>query len=132
MRTPPPGRSGGTWQPAASLVIQRTEKDGMAVATGEGMAVALETALTPELEAEGFAREFVSKVQNLRKERNFDVADRIAVVCEAPESAVASLRKHADYICGEILAAKLDFGPAANGAECDVNGVVCKVAVEKA
>jgi len=117
---------------AADLVIQRTEKDGMAVATGDGVTVALETALTPELEAEGFAREFVSKLQNLRKERDFDVADRIAVVCEAPETAVSALKAHSDYIRGEILAAKFDFGPAANGAECDVNGVVCKVAVEKA
>ena len=117
---------------AADLQIQRTEKDGMAVATGDGVTVALETALTPELEAEGFAREFVSKLQNIRKEMDLDVADRIKVVCETPEAAAASLKIYTDYICEETLTTDLQFAPAAEGTELDVNGVICKVTVAKA
>jgi isoleucyl-tRNA synthetase len=104
----------------------------MAVATGDGVTVALETALTPELEAEGFAREFVSKLQNLRKEQALDVADRIKVVCDVPENAVASLKTNAAYICEETLTTDLQFAPAADGVELDVNGVICKVTVVKA
>ena len=117
---------------AADLQIQRTEKDGMAVATGDGVTVALETALTPELEAEGFAREFVSKLQNIRKEMDLDVADRITVVCDAPETAAASLKTYSSYICEETLTTSLQFAALAEGTELDVNGVICKVTVARA
>ena len=116
---------------AGDLLIQRTEKDGMAVATGDGVTVALETALTPELESEGFAREFVSKLQNIRKEMDLDVADRIQVICDAPEAAVASLKAYTGYICEETLTTDLQFAPVTDGVELDVNGVICKVTVSK-
>ena len=116
---------------AGDLLIQRTEKDGMAVATGDGVTVALETALTPELESEGFAREFVSKLQNIRKEMDLDVADRIQVICDAPEAAVASLKAYTGYICEETLTTDLQFAPVSDGVELDVNGVICKVTVSK-
>ncbi|MBO5763568.1 MAG: isoleucine--tRNA ligase, partial [Lentisphaeria bacterium] len=118
---------------AADLVIQREEKANMAVATGDGVTIALETALTPELEAEGFAREFISKLQGIRKEMDLDVADRIRVVCEiAPESA-AQLQNYADYIQNETLTVALYFAAAGSDAvEVRVNEVPCRVAVQKA
>ena len=117
---------------ADDLVIRREEKADMAVATGDGVTIALETALTPELEAEGLAREFVSKLQGLRKELDLAVADRIDVTCETDEAAAAVLASFRDYICRETLTVELVFGPAGEGAaELPVNDTRCRVAVRR-
>ena len=115
---------------AADLVIRRDEKPGMVAASENGVTIALATELTPELVAEGLARELVSKIQNLRKERNFDVTDRIIVAYDAPAEAAAAFVKFRDYIAGEVLAT--EFAPGAGDTELDVNGTTVKVAVRKA
>ena len=71
---------------ADDILIQRTEKEGMTVANEDDITVALDTRLSPELIQEGWAREIVSKLQNLRKELRFEVTDRIRVVYDAPTS----------------------------------------------
>ena len=89
---------------AEDLVVQREEKPGLVAASENGITIALATELTPELEGEGFARELVSKIQNLRKEKGFDVTDRIRVVCSVPEKREAALEANRAYICEETLA----------------------------
>ena len=61
------------------IMVQRTEKEGLTVATEKGITVALDTLLTDDLKDEGFAREFVSKIQNYRRELDLDVSDRIII-----------------------------------------------------
>ncbi|GIT06789.1 MAG: hypothetical protein CM1200mP30_04190 [Pseudomonadota bacterium] len=61
-------------------MIQREEKKGLLVETDNLMTVALDTELSQDLIQEGFAREFVNKVQNMRKEMDLDVMDRIRSV----------------------------------------------------
>ena len=68
---------------ADDVVVQRTPKAGMVVASEGDVLVGIETALTPALVQEGLAREFVSRVQNLRKEAGFEVTQRIAVTVAA-------------------------------------------------
>ncbi|MPN11403.1 Isoleucine--tRNA ligase [bioreactor metagenome] len=114
------------------LVVQREEKPGLVAASENGITIALATELTPELEGEGFAREFVSRVQNLRKELNFDVTDRIRVRFEIPADRLAAIDANRAYICEETLALALESGAAANGADVDVNGETCRILVEKA
>ncbi len=119
---------------AGDLLIQREEKGGMAVATGNGVTIALETALTPELEAEGFAREFVSKLQNLRKEINLDVADRILVKFNAPEAGRTALESFRSYIQEETLAVEFAFDGTLDGGNAtavQVNETGCFVTVAK-
>ena len=94
------------------------------------MTIALETVLTPELEAEGMAREMVSKLQNLRKELKFDVTDRIKVTYSAGETAGKAMADYRDYIAGEVLAA--EFIPGSGDTELDINGAAVKVTVVKA
>ena len=94
------------------------------------MTIALETSLTPELEAEGLARELVSKLQNLRKESGFEVTDRISVAYSADEAVCAMLESHKDYIASEVLA--LNFTPGDGETALDVNGIEIKVTVKKA
>jgi isoleucyl-tRNA synthetase len=115
---------------ADDLVIRRDEKPGMVAASENGVTIALATELTPELVAEGLARELVSKIQNLRKERNFDVTDRIRVAYDAPAEAAQAFEAFKNYIAGEVLAS--EFVPGAGDTALDVNGTEVKVAVEKA
>ncbi len=114
------------------LVIQREEKPGMTVAAGMLVTVALDTKLTPELEQEGLARELVNRVQNLRKELNFEVSDRIKVEYNFSSEMVGqTISVFKDYITSEVLALELNSGAAEGGFEVDLNGAVGLVKVEK-
>ena len=117
---------------AEDLVIQREEKPGMVAASAEGITIALTTELTPELRAEGFARELVSRIQNLRKENGLEVSDRIRLGCSVPEPCRAALEKFRSYICEETLAVALDPEAGSHGVSVDVNGFDCVIALEKA
>ena len=114
---------------ADDLVINREERPGLVASSENGVTIALETALTPELEAEGMARELVSKIQNLRKELKFDVTDRIEVTYKTDDATAAMLEQFHDYITGEVLAVKFTSG--AGDTELDVNGKTVAVSVSK-
>ena len=89
------------------VLIQRQENEGLTVANDGDLTVALDPKLTPELVAEGIAREFVSHVQSLRKEADLDVADRIRLSVYTDAEAAAALRAHAEFVKGEVLALAL-------------------------
>jgi isoleucyl-tRNA synthetase len=77
---------------------------------GDGVVV-LDTTVTPELAAEGLARDVVRVVQQARREADFNVADRITLVVDAPSAEVAdAVGAHRDFIAGETLAASVDLG----------------------
>jgi isoleucyl-tRNA synthetase len=61
------------------IEIQRTGLKGWSVETEKGITVAVDTELTPELIEEGLSREFVNRIQNMRKEADFEVTDRIVI-----------------------------------------------------
>jgi isoleucyl-tRNA synthetase len=113
---------------AEDVVITRAPKAGLVVASEGAAVVGLETALTPELVAEGLAREFVSHVQSMRKEADFEVTQRIEVTVDADADVKAALEAHADYVKNEILALKLGFG-ACEGATVDLNGHSARITV---
>ena len=115
---------------ASDLMIQREELPGMVAASEGGVTIALATELTPELIAEGFARELVSKIQNLRKERNFEVTDRINITYDIPAEWQGAVDSFKNYITSEVLAAS--FAPGAGDTELDVNGIKVCLTVVKA
>ena len=112
------------------VLVTRTPKPGMVVASAGAIVVGLETSLTPELIAEGLAREFVSRVQAMRKEADFEVVQRIAITANVDDELKAALEAHADYVKGETLADSLAFAEC-GGAECDLNGHKAKIEVAK-
>jgi isoleucyl-tRNA synthetase len=63
--------------------------------------IALDTTITPELELEGYARDLVRIIQDMRKEANYDVADRISIVLTGNVSDIQEL--YSEYILGETL-----------------------------
>ncbi|MEW5811742.1 MAG: isoleucine--tRNA ligase [Actinomycetota bacterium] len=95
---------------------------------GAGLVV-LDGKLTPELEAEGWAKDRIRELQELRKSSGFDVSDRIAVVMSVPAGKEDWARAHADLIAGEILATDFSFGEPVDGTEIG-DGV--RVSVAKA
>ncbi|MFO7649779.1 MAG: isoleucine--tRNA ligase [bacterium] len=81
--------------------------EGLRVEAGVQHAIGLDARLTPELENEGFARELVHHVQNLRKEAGFEVADRIRLQYSAGPRLAEAIAAFADYIRRETLAVEL-------------------------
>ena len=114
---------------AEDVVVTRRPKAGLVVASAGSIVVGLETALSPALIAEGLAREFVSHVQSMRKEADFEVSQRIAVTVETDAEMEAALKAHLDYVKGEVLATDVTFGPNGAGAETELNGHAAKIAV---
>jgi isoleucyl-tRNA synthetase len=114
--------------------VKALAKEGFAVAEDGAYVAALVTTLTPELIAEGMAREFVRRVQDLRKTADLDVADRIELFVEASAGLKTAVETHADYIKAETLTVKLSFAAApANAAvvEDTFEGETLKVGLVK-
>jgi len=116
---------------ADDVVVQRSPKAGMVVASEDDVLVGIETALTPALVREGLAREFVSRVQNLRKEADYEVTQRIIITVDADAEVRAAIEAFAGYIKGETLCESLVFGLVADGL-CDLNGHDVKIELAKA
>lgn len=90
--------------------VKAQAKEGFAVAEDGPYVAALVTELTPELIQEGLAREFVRRVQDLRKSADLDVADRIELFVEASAGLRSAIEAHRDYITAETLTSTLVFG----------------------
>jgi isoleucyl-tRNA synthetase len=99
-----------------------------ALPDGAGLVV-LDGTVTPELEAEGWAKDRIRELQDLRKSTGLDVSDRITVTISVPEDKAQWAQTHRDLIAREILATTFDFGEPADGTEIG-DGV--RVAIAKA
>ena len=114
---------------ADDVIMTRKPKAGLVVASEGSIVVGLETALTPELIAEGLAREAVSHIQAMRKEADFEVAQRITLQIEADADVRAALEAHLDYVKNETLATEVKFAAVVGGTDVDLNGHPTKIAV---
>lgn len=112
--------------------IIREDIQGWLVESDGGVTVALDTSLTDELVNEGFAREFVSRIQNMRKEAGFEVTDRIAIHFRASSRLAHALLTMSDYIKRETLAVELSE-KTLNGQAIrhDINGEPADIVIEK-
>jgi isoleucyl-tRNA synthetase len=105
---------------------------GWAVANKNALTVALDVTVTPELAQEGHAREFVNRIQKIRKDNGYDLTDRISVEVADVPALNDSLTKFNDYIRAEILADSIELvTEPANGTEIEVNDILLKVFVTK-
>ena len=89
--------------------VQAQAKEGFAVANEGAYLAALVTELTPDLISEGMAREFVRRLQDLRKSAGLDVADRIRVNVQATPGLKAAIEANRDYILAETLTVELKY-----------------------
>jgi isoleucyl-tRNA synthetase len=110
-------------------------RHGLAVASDGPYLAALATDLTPELVGEGLAREFVRRVQDLRKTADFDIADRIRLYVQATPILAEAIQRHRDYIMGETLSVELAEGQPPEGAAAltvEFDGETVTAGIQKA
>ena len=122
---------------AGDVVLQAGEYESKLVAAdpdctaalpdGAGLVV-LDDTVTPELEAEGWAKDRVRELQDLRKSSGLEVSDRISVTMAVPDERADWARAHRDLIAGEILATTFEFGEPVDGVQIG-DGV--RVAIRK-
>ena len=114
------------------LEVSTDEIPGYEVAVKGQLTVALDITITDDLKKEGDAREFVNRIQNIRKDNGFNLTDRIDVSVLENGGLQASLIQYKDYICAEILADSLAFLPVLDtGTVIEVNDISLKVNVLK-
>jgi len=110
-------------------------REGFAVAEEGAYVAALVTELTPELVQEGLAREFVRRVQDLRKSAGLDVSDRIELFVQASDGLKSALKAHREYVTSETLTLKLSFAKppkSASRVEDEFDGEKVTVGLVKA
>jgi isoleucyl-tRNA synthetase len=91
----------------ADFEISAKDIPGWLVANDGELTVAIDITITEELRAEGIAREFVNRIQNIRKEKQFDVTDRIRINYSSSPAIERAIEANQSYICAEVLADEL-------------------------
>ncbi len=117
---------------ADDVLIYPHSKPDFTAETEAGITVILDTVLTQELINEGYAREFISKVQNMRKDSGFAVEDNISVRYETDSTLDDVLQAYKNFISGIILAKDMEQGTLyENVITADINGIECKISIIK-
>ncbi|GHF27543.1 isoleucine--tRNA ligase [Pseudolysinimonas yzui] len=114
------------------LVLATADPDAAVAFLGDGGFVVLDTAVTPELEAEGLARDVIRAVQQARKDAALDVSDRIVLTIVGNDAAVAAIEAHRELISGEVLATMLATLTGENGATAVGEGSAVTIQLERA
>ena len=109
--------------------VKINAKEGFAVAMENNVFVILDTNLNQDLVDEGFAREVVSKVQQLRKQKDLEMMDNITITLSCDDEVAAAVEKHKDYIMSETLAVEMTVGEASE--KFDINGHETGIVIEK-
>ena len=115
------------------VVISSEDLEGWLVMNDGNLTVALDVSISEDLKAEGIARELVNRIQNIRKEQNFEVTDRISLKVQNSDYIKDTINKFSSYICNEVLATDLKLEitlPNAQEVELEENQFV-KLLVEK-
>lgn len=112
------------------VLISSEDIPGWAVASEGGVTVALDITITEELKREGVARDFVNRIQNLRKEQGMDVLDKIAVEVETTNGFTEALTEYKEYISKEVQAVSLELkASVTNAVEVEMEEAMLKVKI---
>ena len=115
------------------LSIAAQSIEGWLVESAEGLTVAVDTTLTPELINEGLAREFVNRVQNMRKDAGLAVTDRIRIYFESSMRLSDAVTRMSDYIKSETLATQMyaERDSAEHWQQWEIDGEPCGIGISK-
>lgn len=102
------------------MVVSTEDLPGLKTASEGALTVALDVQLTEALLAEGTARDLVNRIQNIRKDKNFNVTDRIRVRLERHPAILDAVTQFADYIKGEVLANELSLAEGLNADQLEL------------
>lgn len=116
----------------ADAEIISEDVPGWQVAVDGKLTVALDVNISDELLKEGIAREFINRMQNLRKDMEFEVTDKIIVSVQQHEEITTALNQHKSYICAEILAQDLLIvDTVADTKTIEINDITINVSINK-
>jgi isoleucyl-tRNA synthetase len=116
---------------ADDVLVSTQQKEGLVSEQGNGVTVVLDTNLTPELREEGLMRELVSKLQTMRKEAGFEVADHIRIGYVNGGEAARVLVKFAESVKADTLAERIEEGAFGYTKDWDLNGNAITLSVER-
>ena len=112
--------------------ISSQDIEGWLVANSNGITVALDITISPELKQEGIARELVNRIQNIRKDAGFEVTDKIKVHLQKNDTLETAINANKDYIKSETLTESLVFEDIMeNGTEIDFDGITTSIIITK-
>lgn len=116
---------------SANLLVTMQGLKGFAFAGHGEIGIVLETTITPELKEEGYLREILSKVQNIRKESNFEVADKVKLYVSKNEKLMNVVKKFENTIKKETLATDIIYEENEKSTVYNINGEELSIFVEK-
>ena len=117
---------------ASDVEIYSEDIPGWTVANEGSLTVALDITVTESLKTEGFARELVKRIQNIRKESNFEITDRIIVKLTHSEQTDKAVSEFKEYICGQVLANDIQIvDELPNAVELDLDDCKISILIEK-
>jgi len=114
--------------------VEISTKDipGWTVTSDGKTTVALDLTLTDELKSEGIAREFINRIQNLRKDKDFELTDKISIALEESSPFLNDIKKNEEYISSEVLSNKIEIvSSLSNFNEIEIDEVNFKINIEK-
>lgn len=115
------------------ILVERLEKDGLKVLNEGTLTVGLDSKITDELKKEGYVRDLVRGIQNLRKESGFEVTDRINLSVSGDDELKAAYEMFRDFVVSETLASSSEFTDSiADGAEVDADDKKWRISIVKA
>ncbi len=114
------------------IVVQRNEKENLKVLNEGSLTVALDPELTTELKREGIVRDLVRYVQNLRKESDLDVTDRIKLYIHGSDEIRNAVDSYEEYLKNETLSLSWDWKKKDESLEVECGDETCLVTLEKA
>ena len=123
--------SGSVFLEKEDIEIVTADVPGWEIATAGSITVALDISISKELKEEGVARDFVNKIQNLRKERNYEVSDLIKIKVLCGQSDQEAIKNNLNYICSETLTKDLNFVSKLEGNEIVEKDESFKYLIEK-
>ena len=117
---------------AEDIEVSTNEISGFEIAVKGNLTVALDLEISGQLKKEGFSREFVNRIQNIRKERDYALTDKILLIIQEKDSIKDIITEFNEYIRAEILAEKIEFSTKVpEGVEIDVNNDTFTVKITK-
>ncbi len=115
-----------------SLLVDRSGREGFAVAAEGGYMAALDIEITDELRLEGYAREIINRVQNLRKKSGFEVTQRVTLSLHGSTDILTAARDHGEHIKAEVLATELVINEGLEGETFAIDDLEVVIAVQPA
>jgi len=113
------------------VLVSIKSVDGFVCASDRGIVVSLDTKLTPKLIEKGFVRELTSKIQSLRKDKGFEVLDRIEIVYNTTPTLKEVIDKNLKQIMADTLCDSMVFGKVKDGKVLDINGEKTEIKITR-